>query len=436
MDGLIIGVVLIVIAFFVNFLIEKKPWRGYESFADWQAQMVKKLKGLGDWGYKQLQNLKKRGWQIILVLWAIRLRIIYIVFAAIVLYHLLEIFFNLRDQLFLDIAKLEESELRNLAIAFLGTISGIGALFGVYLAILRSEENKRQNDVAQQQADIAEQGLITDRLNKATESLGKKDGEAPVLEVRLGSLYALERIAQDSIRDHIQVMEILCAYIRTNTLKSDEPDDDKPMREDIQTALTIIGRRETWPNGKKRIKEEIARRYKIDLRNCNLRGVQLTKANFSNANISSANLSKAIIGDTNFCGAMLNKINLNGTIFAETDMSNSWLNEADMTNVWFLTTKLAGARLNHANMSGAMFYEADMTDAITTETFALNGIFSGCLNLSQLQLNEMFLETRIKLPEGLTHPQHGTDYEEPCNDLEDFMANYTEWKDNRKRSLD
>ena len=39
----------------------------------------------------------------------------------------------------------------------------------------------------------------------------------PNLEVRIGAIYALERIAQDSLRDHIQIMEILCAYIRENS---------------------------------------------------------------------------------------------------------------------------------------------------------------------------------------------------------------------------
>jgi hypothetical protein len=39
----------------------------------------------------------------------------------------------------------------------------------------------------------------------------------PNLEVRIGSIYALERIARDSDRDHIQIMEIVCAYVRKNS---------------------------------------------------------------------------------------------------------------------------------------------------------------------------------------------------------------------------
>ena len=75
----------------------------------------------------------------------------------------------------------------------------------------------------------AEQGLITDRINTAVTGLGVEktvkqtapDGTTTEntdanIEVRLGAVYALERISQDSDRDHMQIMEILCVYIRTN----------------------------------------------------------------------------------------------------------------------------------------------------------------------------------------------------------------------------
>ncbi|MBP0481104.1 hypothetical protein [Sagittula salina] len=44
----------------------------------------------------------------------------------------------------------------------------------------------------------------------------------PKIEVRIGGLLSLERISQDSAaydkgRDHIRVMEIICAYIRNNS---------------------------------------------------------------------------------------------------------------------------------------------------------------------------------------------------------------------------
>lgn len=83
------------------------------------------------------------------------------------------------------------------------------------------------------------EGHITDRINTAVEQLGAEktvklrsfDPEGkittseethPNIEVRIGAILSLERIAQDSTihdkgRDHVRVMEILCAYVRENS---------------------------------------------------------------------------------------------------------------------------------------------------------------------------------------------------------------------------
>lgn len=62
-------------------------------------------------------------------------------------------------------------------------------------------------------AAVAEQGHITERYTKAIEQLGKLENGEPHLEVRLGGIYALERIAYDSRRDQQTIMEVLCAYV-------------------------------------------------------------------------------------------------------------------------------------------------------------------------------------------------------------------------------
>jgi uncharacterized protein YjbI with pentapeptide repeats len=97
------------------------------------------------------------------------------------------------------------------------------------------------------------EGHITDRINKAVEQLGAEktvkkplvnsagkrvyeknakgeidysrpvtvEESVPSIEVRIGAILSLERIAQDSTthdkgRDHVRVMEILCSYVREN----------------------------------------------------------------------------------------------------------------------------------------------------------------------------------------------------------------------------
>lgn len=132
--------------------------------------------------------------------------------------------------------------------ALRGLAFALGAIVGMPFLVWRSW-------VAHRQADTAEQGLITDRFTRAVEQLGahktvkqqrrnkagdlqfmrnnqgKIDYKQPLfeeitvenIEVRLGALYALERISQDSERDNIQIMEIICAYLRENSRKAEKP---------------------------------------------------------------------------------------------------------------------------------------------------------------------------------------------------------------------
>jgi hypothetical protein len=59
---------------------------------------------------------------------------------------------------------------------------------------------------------ITQEGQITDRYTKAIAQLGEAGPDK--LAIRLGGIYALERIARDSERDHWPIMEILTAYVR------------------------------------------------------------------------------------------------------------------------------------------------------------------------------------------------------------------------------
>ena len=67
--------------------------------------------------------------------------------------------------------------------------------------------NSEQADQWQRRThELTEQGQVTDRYTKAIEQLGSEK-----LDVRIGGIYALERIARDSARDHPTVMEVLSA---------------------------------------------------------------------------------------------------------------------------------------------------------------------------------------------------------------------------------
>lgn len=185
-----------------------------------------------------------------------------------------------------------------------------------------------------------EEGLITDRINKAVESLGAEKvvklqgGEEetrPNIEVRVGAILALERLAQQNDSVHVQIMEILCSYLRANAPRREEetrdwmevfrknyklpetpwqqrpdlhvfqynmpnhelPTELAPPREDIQMTLHVIGRR-----GDDKIAVEKAQSYRIDLGNCcfdraDLKNAKLKEANLMRTQLQGANLLEA-----------------------------------------------------------------------------------------------------------------------------------------------
>jgi hypothetical protein len=59
---------------------------------------------------------------------------------------------------------------------------------------------------------LALEGQLADRYSKAVEQLSSDK-----LDVRVGGIYALERIARDSHRDHPTIMEVLAAFIREHS---------------------------------------------------------------------------------------------------------------------------------------------------------------------------------------------------------------------------
>jgi len=177
-------------------------------------------------------------------------------------------------------------------------------------------------------------GQITDLYTKAIDQLGSDH-----LDVRLGGIYALERIARDSPRDHPAVMEILAAYVRARTQQREPLESDAHIPEDVQAALTVIGRRndrfDTGP---------------VDLSRTNLAGAKLsaaslvrgilTEVDWTNADLAYANLAYADLARANLTGAHLAGANLTGANLTNADLTN-----ADLTNAILTNADLTGTRL-------------------------------------------------------------------------------------------
>jgi hypothetical protein len=104
-----------------------------------------------------------------------------------------------------ELSSKEFYELRNsIRQTFLQVLGGAALLLGLYFTA-------RTLRISQETLRTNQEGQVTERFTNAIEHLGDTR-----LTVRLGGIYALERIAIDSPKDHWQIMEVLTAYVRDN----------------------------------------------------------------------------------------------------------------------------------------------------------------------------------------------------------------------------
>ncbi|WP_043917733.1 hypothetical protein [Jannaschia aquimarina] len=139
--------------------------------------------------------------------------------------------------LLIDLAARDQGNMRDFRTSLLAVaamVAGVSGLVAFPLTLIRTRQGERQTYAR-------EQDLVTDRINKAVENLGAEktvrrhrknskgvllyeDGEdkkpdfkkpiiteetVPNLEVRIGGLFALDRIARENLGFHVQIMQIL-----------------------------------------------------------------------------------------------------------------------------------------------------------------------------------------------------------------------------------
>src|SRR5215213_1900690 len=139
------------------------------------------------------------------------------------------------------------------AVGLAGAVGLVG-LFFTWRSLRQARESQAlTQENTQRTLELTEQGQITERFTRAIDQLGATDETTgkPRLEIRLGGIYALERIAWDSPeRDYSTVMEVLTAYVRENASTSNEattepeeaPLEPRPPTADIQAILDVLRR--------------------------------------------------------------------------------------------------------------------------------------------------------------------------------------------------
>jgi uncharacterized protein YjbI with pentapeptide repeats len=256
--------------------------------------------------------------------------------------------------------------------------------------------------LSQQTFKLTEQGQVTDRYTRAIEQLGSDK-----LDVRIGGIYALERIARDSIRDHPTVMEVLAAFIREHSREHWPPPEpgaqpsQHSIRPDVQAGMTVIGRR-TVADGT----------GQINLRGANLSGADLSGADLSGANLRWANLTQVFANQANLAeahlrGADLTKVDfsgatLNGTSFTDAKLPEAFMPGAHLHGAHFQKADLTRANLVGATLIGALCRGADFTGA------NLIGASLSDADLAQVNMRQANLANADFTGADLTHADLST----------------------------
>ncbi len=252
-----------------------------------------------------------------------------------------------RNQKPSDFAALE-NEFRKTLAQIVGGAFALVALYFTWRRVVAGDRTVR----------ITEQGHITDRFTKAIEQLGKfNDDGQPNIEIRLGAIYALERIAFDSPRDHWTIMEVLTAYVRQNAPAVPRGELVQPRpRTDIQAIITVLGRRKRGPDREQ--EGQVLDLSQTSLPGAILRDAQLQRANFWGAQLQAAFLERAQLQKANLWGAQLQKANLWAAQLQEANLSEAQLQGADL---W--EAQLQGADFWQAQLQEADFWEAQLQGA-------------------------------------------------------------------------
>jgi hypothetical protein len=217
------------------------------------------------------------------------------------------------------------------------------------------------------QIELSRQAQLSDRYARAVEQLGSE-----AIDVRLGGIYALERLMRDSPGDQPTIVEVLAAFIRDNAnhrpapspipTPTSSPDPRVILAQrptDLVAAITVLGRRDTRQDAPHTI---------VDLSHTDLAGLNLSELNLAHVNplaarlhgaiLSGANLSRASLLFADLTDARLNFANLTCAYVVGAD-----LRAADLSSANLAWAGLTGANLTGANLADANITHTDLTDA-------------------------------------------------------------------------
>jgi len=188
-------------------------------------------------------------------------------------------------------------------------------------------------------------GQLADRCALARGQLGRED-----LDVRIGGIRALERVACGSPGHHPAVMGMLADFIRERSGQYWPPPGPggqargRSPRLDVQAAITALGRRRT--------ERDLG---PVDLAGADLTGADLTDADFTGAVLAGAVLARADLLAAKLVRADLSGADLGGARLTAANLAGADLTGADLSDADLAGAGLAGVELAGAELTGAVW---------------------------------------------------------------------------------
>jgi Pentapeptide repeats (8 copies) len=277
--------------------------------------------------------------------------------------------------------------INDVRVTLLQGIGGAVLLLGAYFTYRQLQTGREQLEVARQQAQasaeqareqlaIAQQGQVTERFTRAIDQLGHTE-----LDVRLGGIYALERIANDSPDHRATIAEVLTAFVRGHApwppkrpvdrlmvtkllmafVRQHVPWLPKPRfgdsaagairtavgqlrrrMPDVHAAMTVLGRAH-WRD----------RSIELQLNDTDLRGAFLPDADLQGFFLWEVHLEGARLPRAELRGAFLGNAHLTEASLRDTDLDGANLQGADLRGARLTGARFAGAKLDGAHLHGA-----------------------------------------------------------------------------------
>jgi Pentapeptide repeats (8 copies) len=261
-----------------------------------------------------------------------------------------------------------------LRVLLVQVVGGLAVLIGVFLTQQRSAAEMR----------LSREGQVAERFTRATDQLGHA-----TMDVRLGGIYTLKRIAEVHEDYRVNVMEVLCAFVRAHApwprtgleaaqavASSPAQSSDIPEGAEQQAAMEEPERAEVRPPadiaaalsalGGLHLVVSEDRERSLDLRGTDLRGAELQNANFSHGRLMRANLQEAWLNSANLERTRLDSANLEGASLYYAKHQGASLDGANLQVASLDFAKLQGASLYYANLQGARGLNWDQLQSAST----------------------------------------------------------------------